>query len=166
MNAAQTQEAFLLRIEDNTNVVDPLLLHLQNPAKATNQILWVIELGTNSNAAILQQHESGAENITNLVMHIRIGDNAQLQHYRWLNDDHTAMQHHHLQVQVGAAASYDTLAFTTGGKINRNEVHVNLNAPGAHATVNAAYIARAGQLVDNTSVIRHAAPHGTSAGKR
>ncbi len=162
LNAAQTQEAFLLRIAANTHLTDPLLLHLQNPVKATNQILWVIELGANSNATILQQHESGAENLTNLVMHIRINDNAHLQHYRWLNDDKTAMQHHHLQVQVGRDASYDTLAFTTGGQINRNEVHVILGGTGAHATVNAAYIAGKNQLVDNTSIIRHAAPHGTS----
>ncbi len=54
------------------------------------------------------------------------------------------------------------LTFSAAGILNRNNIEVNVNGEGAHATVNGLFTARGEQHQDNFSHIHHKAAHTTS----
>jgi Fe-S cluster assembly protein SufD len=55
-----------------------------------------------------------------------------------------------------------SLTFCAAGSVNRNNLEVNINGVGAHATVNGLYTARGEQHQDNFIHIHHRAAHTTS----
>ena len=60
-------------------------------------------------------------------------------------------------VTLGAAAQFEQTALAFGAKVARIETRLSHDGPEAHATLNAAYLASAGQHVDFTSHVRHGA---------
>ena len=60
------------------------------------------------------------------------------------------------------ARTYDSFTLNIGGRIARTEIHTALNGAGAIAHLNGAQLLTGSQHADFTSVVRHAAPKGTS----
>ena len=58
--------------------------------------------------------------------------------------------------------TYDSFTLNIGGRIARTEIHTALNGAGAVAHLNGAQLLTGSQHADFTSVVRHAAPKGTS----
>ncbi len=67
-----------------------------------------------------------------------------------------------LYVAIAANGTYDSFTLNLGGRLARTEIHAELTGPGATAHLNAAQLLAGTQHADFTTVVRHAAPHGTS----
>ena len=67
-----------------------------------------------------------------------------------------------LYTSIAAGGTYDGFTLVLGGRLARTEIHTELTGPGAVAHLNAAQLLGGVQHADITSVVRHAAPHGTS----
>src|SRR5262245_30943494 len=98
----------------------------------------------------------------NSVLELVIGDQARVDHIRIGNDGEAALRLSTLGVTVGANATYNDFAFTTGGGVVRNQTFVRFNGEGTEASIGGATLARNRQHVDNTIVIEHAAGGCTS----
>ena len=67
------------------------------------------------------------------------------------------------RVRIARDARYESFVLTTGAALSRNEIAVVLGGSGASCRIDGGYLARDRQHVDNTTEIRHAKPHTTSA---
>ena len=93
---------------------------------------------------------------------VRLADGAVLTHVRIQTDDAAAFHMAMIYASVAEGGTYDSFTLNIGGRITRTEIHATLNGPGAVAHVNGAQLLRGSQHADFTSVMRHAAPKGTS----
>jgi Fe-S cluster assembly protein SufD len=98
----------------------------------------------------------------NSALELVIGDNARVNHIKIGNDGEAALRVSTLGVTVGANATYNDFAFTTGGGVVRNQTFVRFEGEGTVASIGGATLARNRQHVDNTLVIEHAAGGCTS----
>lgn len=98
----------------------------------------------------------------NPVSEIEVADGATLTHVRLQDDAVSAYHLATLYAAIAAGGTYDSFTLTLGGRLSRAEIHASLNGPGAIAHLNAAQLLTGVQHGDITSVVRHAAPNGTS----
>ncbi len=98
----------------------------------------------------------------NPVTEIHVADGAVLTHVRIQSESTTAFHMATIYAAVAAGGTYDGFTLNTGGRITRTEIHVLLDGPGAVAHMNGAQLLTGTQHADFTSVVRHAAPKGTS----
>jgi Fe-S cluster assembly protein SufD len=98
----------------------------------------------------------------NPVSEIEIADGAVLTHVRLQDESLSAYHLATLYTSIAAGGTYDSFTLVLGGRLARVEMHTELTGPGAIAHLNAAQLLTGVQHADITSVVRHAAPHGTS----
>jgi len=99
---------------------------------------------------------------TNAVTEIVCGENAAVDHLKFLpeagNSVHTATQ----VTWQEAASVFRTLTVTLGGRLVRNDTRSVLAGPGADCALGGLYLTAGAQHVDNHTVIDHAAGNTTS----
>ena len=98
----------------------------------------------------------------NPVTEIAVEDGATLTHVRLQDESPSAYHLATLYTSIAAGGTYDSFTLTLGGRLSRAEIHATLTGAGAIAHLNAAQILTGVQHADFTSVVRHAAPNGTS----
>jgi len=135
-----------------TNAGDGVALHPRN----------LIVMGENARATVIERFSGAGRYLINPVTEILVKEGAKLTHIRLFEDDEAAFNLSHLSARVGKDAGYKSHVLATGGALVRNEMRVELAAPGADAALYGAYLARGRQHTDHTTVLRHAAPHTTS----
>jgi len=98
----------------------------------------------------------------NSALELIIGNGARVDHIKVGNDGGAALRLSTLGVTVGANATYNDFAFTTGGAVVRNQAFVRFDGEGTVAAIGGATLVRGRRHVDNTLVIEHAAGGCTS----
>ncbi len=98
----------------------------------------------------------------NPVTEIHVADGATLTHIRTQTESNDAFHLATIYAAVAKGGTYDSFTLNLGGRIARTEIHVGLDGAGAVAHLNGAQLLTGSQHADITSVVRHAAPKGTS----
>jgi Fe-S cluster assembly protein SufD len=98
----------------------------------------------------------------NPVTEIHVEAGAHLTHVRLQTESPAAFHLATLYADVAEGGTYDGFTLNLGGRLTRTEIHSTLSAPGATVHVNGAQLLSGMQHADLTSVVRHAAPGGTS----
>jgi len=123
----------------------------------------LIVLGDNAEATLLKYHmgEGVGAYFANAVTDIKLGQNAKLRHVKVQGENRNATHTARTQVRVERDATYDGFLLAIGGRLSRNELHVQLVGEGASCSVNGAYLMRGSEHCDITTRIDHLAPHTT-----
>ncbi len=121
-----------------------------------------IRLGAGARLTLIEASSGNGCYLHNPVTEIHVADGAVLTHVRIQNDALEAFHLATLYVAVAAGGTYDGFTLNTGARLTRTEIHAALNGPGAIAHLNGAQLLSGSQHADFTSVVRHAAPKGTS----
>ena len=82
-------------------------------------------------------------------------------HHQDVNFDSTFANS--IRAQVPKNSSYESYTITLGGKISRNNIHIDLNGEGANCMAHGVYTLQNNQHSDVSSFINHKAPHTESA---
>ncbi len=124
----------------------------------------LIAMEENSSAIVVEHHAGigGGAYFANHGCEARIGERAELRHYKVQAEADDAIHMANVHVEVGAGGVYDSFALTRGARLSRNEVRVRLEAPGAECHLNGVYMLRGDQHCDNTTAIEHLAPETSS----
>ena len=91
-----------------------------------------------------------------------IAGSARLEHVKLQTEAASATHVAGNHLSLGPGASYDGFVLQAGGSVGRNEVHAYLNNSDADLTLNGIYLGAGRQVLDNTTRVRHAAPHSRS----
>jgi Fe-S cluster assembly protein SufD len=98
----------------------------------------------------------------NPVTEIHVAEGATLTHVHTQTEATEAFHLATVYAAVAGTGTYDSFTLNIGGRIARTEIHAALNGAGAIAHLNGAQLLTGSQHADFTSVVRHAAPKGTS----
>ena len=99
---------------------------------------------------------------TNAVTTLCLGNNAQIEHVRMQDEAGKAFHISSVHVQQQRDSRYVSHAISLGGVWSRNDIDVQLTAPGVECTLNGLYMADGHRHIDTHTRIDHQQPHGTS----
>lgn len=122
----------------------------------------LIVLASGAQAVLVERFSGTGRYLTNPITEIVVDGGADLTHIRLFDDAETAFNLSHLHARIGKDAAYRLHVLSSGGALIRDQLHVDLTAPGATVSLCGVYLARGRQHTDHTTVIRHIAPHTTS----
>jgi Fe-S cluster assembly protein SufD len=122
----------------------------------------IIRLAPGARLTLVEMTLGSGTYLHNPVSEIEVAEGATLTHVRLQDEGPSAFHLATLYASVAARGTYDGFTLALGGRLARTEIHAGLNGPGAAAHLNAAQLLTGVQHADITSVVRHAAPSGTS----
>jgi Fe-S cluster assembly protein SufD len=122
----------------------------------------MIRLGNGARLTLMEMSIGEGSYVHNPVSEVHVADGAVLTHVRLQSEAATAFHLSTIYAAVASGGTYDSFTLNIGGRITRTEFHAALNGPGAIAHLNGAQLLTGVQHADFTSVVRHAAPKGTS----
>jgi Fe-S cluster assembly protein SufD len=167
LNAALAADGAVLRIARGTVLEAPIQLLFVaaaggQPWMTHPRNLIVVEDG--ARAAVVESYvDAGAGRYwTNAVTRVAVGAGASLGHYKLQAEGAEAVHIAASRVRLARDAAYASHVLALGGALARNEIEVALAGPGASCRLDGLTLARGRQVIDSTSRIDHAEPHGTS----
>ena len=99
---------------------------------------------------------------TNAVTEVVLGRNATVEYCRVQQESLKAFHIAGVHVAQAQDSRFTSHAISFGGALTRNDIDVQLAAPGAQCTLNGLYLAAGRQHVDTHTRIDHLQPHGSS----
>jgi Fe-S cluster assembly protein SufD len=120
----------------------------------------VFLLDADSQAQIVETHVGidGDVHCTNAVTDVRLGQGAQLEHYKIQDEPLTAYHLALLDVRQEGGSRFASHSTMLGAATARQEVRVWLGAEGAQVSLDGLYLPTGEQVHDNTVFVDHAAP--------
>lgn len=104
----------------------------------------------------------GDEYLSNAVAAFEVADNAQVEYTRIGQDSRAAFQVSKLRSRQGRDSRFTAHSISLGGALVRNNVHCILDGEGAECLLNGLFALAGSQHVDNSTILDHARPLGTS----
>ena len=100
-------------------------------------------------------------NVPVTVVNVRQG--ARFSHARFNLSQDSGSQLGYTQISVARDATAETYQFTLGGRLNREDLLVQLNESGAAVVLDGLYLTRGQRHVDHSTSVEHLAPHTSSS---
>ena len=124
-----------------------------------------IDAGAASEATVIEHfvHLGGGGAFCNSVTEIDLDTGARLSHLRLQEQHHDTLHVSSTHVRQAADSSFDSFNIDTGGGTVRNDLQIDLSAPGAQTELNGLFYANTGQHIDNHTRVDHRAPHTRSS---
>lgn len=167
LNTACFDEAIVIRLASDQVADVPLLIEYVSAPGTTETLACpriLIDMGANSRLTVIERFAGleGAANYTNAVTEVFLAAGARLEHYRLQELAETEFATALLRVKQAADSKLVARSVDIGGKLVRNDLHTQLEAPGASARLTGFYMAIGRQHIDNHTRIDHDAPQTTS----
>jgi len=154
LNTALMGDGIVIHVAAGVTPRKPILLVFAGTQAASvfTRSLAVIEKG--ANLFLIEMHDS-AETQTNSAVELIVADEATFDHLKI-----TRAQGLHLSsllAEVGAKATFNSFAFTTGSPLVRNQSFIRFAGDNTQAAIGGVSLLKGREHVDNTLVINHAA---------
>ena len=160
INSAFINDGLLINIKKNTQITEPIsLLYIttnRNKKIATfPRVLIVCE--EDSESSIIEGHVSYSDqpSLNVPVVEINLNNRASLNHYRYMIDNPKGYHIANTKVSVNEKSHYNSFSFSTGSKITRNELEINMNEKYSYCNLNGLYITADKNHIDNHININH-----------
>ena len=170
LNTAFLNDVAVIRVPDGDD--EPLAVHvnhgglpdLDGDQRYARHPRTLIIAGRNANLTVVETYTGprGPRYFTNAVSEIVVGEGANVDHYRLLDESPEAFHVGTTRVIQQRDSSFSSASFALGTSLARNDFAVTLDGPGAFCSLNGLYYTAHGQHIDNLISIDHAQPHCTS----
>ncbi len=156
-----------IRVKANAKDLPPLHLNFLNPERSHGlmshaRVLLLLEQG--ASLELVETHTGVGEDqlLANLGMEIVLHRDAHLAHFRFQEETGQTLHVTSIGAALSDNAKYRALVANLGGRLSRIDMNVELNEPGADATLRSITALDGEAHSDVTTVMDHAAPHTTS----
>ena len=166
INTAFVRDGLAVAVAEGHQIPEPIHIVLLTSARSGTapQPRVIVDMGEAAELSLIL-HLVGSESNaawTNLVTQVDLQPRAKLAIHRIQElaseDIHTEL----LTARVSAAASLEASYVDLGGKLVRNDVHIDLVSPEAECDLYGVFLADQGQHVDNHLRVDHSAPRTVS----
>lgn len=125
----------------------------------------LIVMGKHAQATIVERYIGldDAQYFTNTLTEVVTNIGAQLQHYKLQQESLNGFHVGYLSARQQQDSLIESHSISLGGAVVRNDIDVDLDAPGAQIILNGLYMAGGKQHVDNHTLVNHSKPHTSSA---
>lgn len=157
LNAALLKDGLRIRLEGKRSKPIGFLVIDGTRDASVSQAYVDIEFAPGASAEIVEYHASkgNAEQYANTIVSVTIGDAAAARHLRVQNRAAHHVQTGRTSVTVGQDARYSLSSFDLGGSLVRNDILIDISAPGAEVSFDGLYLAGEGQHIDNHTRVDH-----------
>jgi Fe-S cluster assembly protein SufD len=160
LNLALLQDSVHLRISGDRTGRPPLGFMIADTAReraTCSQVRLSIELMPGSSARFVERHQSvgDAEHYSNCVLTLKAGAESSCDYLRLQQRGRNHSQTTQLRVRQSANSQFRHAAFDLGGKLVRNDLHVELLESGASCSLDGLYLSGSGQHIDNHARVDH-----------
>jgi Fe-S cluster assembly protein SufD len=161
LNTAFINDGLFVEVEKGVEVKRPLHVLFFNTAEAPNSFVpnrLLVVAHEQSEVTVLESHIALGENAyySTMVGEIRAGRGARVNHVKIGLENIQSFHTGKLAIYQEADSRVESLVFTTGGKLVRNEVDPVIDGRGATTVLNGLTVLDGTQHVDNHTVIDHA----------
>ncbi len=124
----------------------------------------LVDAGANTLAVIIETHINLAESaqLSLPVVEVFAKPGATVRHYRVQMENELSYHLGTIRVHQLDDSSFNSTTFAVGAVIARNDIHTQLDAPGASCTLHGLYMTSGTQQQDQEISTTHAKPHCTS----
>jgi len=158
LNTALLEDGLRIRVDGNVErPIGILVFDSADSAPGVSQPRIDIEVGANASARFIEYHlSSGREpHYANSVVNLDAGDGAVVDYVRIQERDRGHSQTGRISVALGRDARLHHSSFDLGGRLVRNDLHIDIRQPGAEALFDGLYIAGDDQHIDNHTRVDH-----------
>lgn len=168
MNLALLRDGIAIHVAAGAELSRPIgLLHFDDAgdSQSVSQARIVITQEAGSRACFLEYHVSRGDSahFANTVIDLALADGAHAEFLRIQERHSLHSQTGYLRARLHAGSGFRHGAFDFGGKLVRNDLRIEINAPDAHAEFCGLYLATDRQHIDNHTRVDHRTGPATSA---
>jgi Fe-S cluster assembly protein SufD len=166
LNSARFQDGIEIRVAKNVRVDKPLHVLFLNKQTQTDaalilpRVLIVLEAG--AELELIEEHAGEGVYLSAPVVEILVGEGACLRHERVQQESLEAFHVGNLRCIVKRDGKYLSRTISFGGRISRQNPHVELDGEGAEASLDGLALLDGQQVADTHSLLIHLRPHGTT----
>jgi Fe-S cluster assembly protein SufD len=160
LNTAFVTDGVVLRVAAGVKLERPLhVASVQVGEAAFAHTRVSLSLGEGAEAMLIEtQSGDAAAHQATSVVDLDVGAGASLAHVKVQDLGRESVALGVLQVRLGEKARFDTVGFSIGAAVGRQDVRLTFAGPHASARVNAIALAGARRHLDTTLVVDHLAP--------
>jgi Fe-S cluster assembly protein SufD len=165
LNAAFMTDGVVVVVDPGAQIALPLSLRLctTGPNAVATAFRAIIIVGSGARLSLLETHESeGGAHQPNTAVELVLRQNAVVDHVRLGANGAETITLSTLTADLSADSHLTTLNVTASGALARHQVFARFSGEGVTFVANGTTMVKDRQHVDNTLVVDHAAPHGTS----
>jgi len=167
LNTAFLDDGSYIAIEDNTELAEPVhvvFVTSKLPASRAIYPRLLVDAGSNTSTVIIETHVNLADSaqLSLPVVEVFAASGATIRHYRVQMENEQSFHMGTTRVHQLDDSSFTSTTFAVGAAIARNDIHTQLDAPGANCTLHGLYMTSGKQQQDQEISTTHAKPHCTS----
>jgi Fe-S cluster assembly protein SufD len=167
LNTAFATNGLFLKLKKDSVVDKPVYLHYFYHSPENHQLVQIRNLilcEANSELKVVELHHnlSGNEVFANIVTEAVVEENAFLDYYKIQKDNDQNYQVNTTHIIQNGKSTVNTLTFTMGGAIIRNNLKMILNAEHCESNLFGLYVLHSKSLTDNHTLVDHRAPNSYS----
>lgn len=167
LNTAFTTEGTVIEVTSGAAPEQAIELVNIMTAESAGVAAWprvLIHGATSSEFTVVQRHEGadGAAYLTAPVTEVVAEANCNVRLFHYVDEGDSGSHLGVIHATLDRDAQLYAHAMHAGGQRARNDIYVNLDGPGASATLNGLYLVHDGQFSDIHTWVRHNADHCTS----
>src|SRR5579859_3073605 len=166
LNAAMVTDGVVIGIADRALLTKPVhIVHVSTGSGSAAFTRSLLQLGNGARATLIESFIAAAGAASYQVhdsLLLSIGNDAELEHVRLVEDAPDAANLSTAIVTVGAKARFNTFNLTSGGELSRYQATILISGEGAHVTTNGVNLLNGRQHADTTLVMDHVVPNGES----
>jgi Fe-S cluster assembly protein SufD len=161
LNIALLDNGVLIRADADATCTTPIQLTFITTAAAEHALMSprvLIDAGINSRLAVVESHvsQTDASYMTNHLTDILIGRGGQVEYCLLQAQGFAAAHVGTTRVWQEADSRLEAFALETGAALGRQNLVIEIEGAGAHASLDGIYLLHDGQHLDNhTSVVHH-----------
>ncbi len=167
LNTAFAEEGAFIALEQGVVFEQPLQIVFAATAAHGGHVSHpriVVSAAAGSQATLIERYVALDEAVyfTNAITGVVLGKNASVEHCRLQEESAKAFHISGVHVTQDKDSRYTSHAISLGGLLARNDIDVQLAAPGVECTLNGLYMAAGRQHMDTHTRVDHLQPHGAS----
>lgn len=157
------ENGIILEVEKN-KTISPYIKVLHTLTKASVHAPTIIVVAEqNARISLLEETESTNVAYANLTeTYLLAKSGAMIEHIQLDHGGVEGVTHGSVIAEIDKDATVRSFFFNTAGKLCRKNLHLNLNAPGAHGESFALFLTQGTEHSDVNTIINHFAPDTTS----
>jgi Fe-S cluster assembly protein SufD len=163
LNAAMATDGALVSFAGGAAPKRPVhIVHVATRSSAAIYTRSLVTIGKGAKATLLESFVAaeGAKSYqAQDTVTVRLGDEAELQHVRLMDDAPDAINITNAIFSIGAKSRLNTLNMTSGGGVSRYQGYLTFAGEGSEATANGVSLLKGRQHADNTLFLDHAVPN-------
>ncbi len=164
LNSATLDHGAVLKVADNTQVQAPVEVLFLSEAEAPSHChaRLQVELGENSQLALLEHYSGQGPVLTNAVTTLKGDTNSQLVHYRVQREATDSLHIGTLVVLPGERSDFQSYQLMHGTTLRRNDVRVVIEHENTNFSQKGVFVGAEKHHADNQVSVEHRVPNSTS----